>query len=77
MRHPSKELWNPVAVVFLEHLLDHGTSEQRMRDVLGSLADDVVADVWGLWEWREVDMKAVRRILREQRRTVPRAAGSS
>jgi hypothetical protein len=71
VRHPSKELWNPAAVAFLEHLFDDDASEARMRDVLGWLADDVVGDVWGLWEWRGVDMKAVSRVLQEQRRKVP------
>ena len=69
---PSKELWNPVGVAFLEHLFDDAT-EARMRDVLAWLADDVVQDVWGLWQWRlEGDkVEIVRRLLREQNRPVP------
>jgi hypothetical protein len=72
MRHPSKDLWNPVAVAFLEHLLD-GASEERIRAILPWLANDLVADVWGLWELMGVELERVARVLREQKRPVPTA----
>lgn len=72
-RHPSKELWNPVGVAFLEHLFDDDMSEARTREVLSWPADDVINDVWGLVQWRleENDMDRLRRLLREQNRPVP------
>lgn len=44
MRQPSRELSNPAAVAFLEHLLDDAP-EERIGNVLTWLADDLVADV--------------------------------
>jgi len=70
-RHPSEHLWNPVAVSFLEALLDNEASEERMDKVLEWLADDVVADAWGPWESRGVDLKTAARLLRTRRRPVP------
>ena len=43
-------------------------------DVLSWLADDLVAEAWGLWELRRVDLKKVARLLREQKRPVPKLA---
>ena len=110
-RHPSEEIWNPVGVAFLEHLLDdpetiedsaaflqrltfpvsrmpeevkklgesQAVSEARMQEILSWLDNDVIEDVWGLWQLmlRATDMDTVGRLLREQNRPVPGDTGQT
>jgi Zn/Cd-binding protein ZinT len=52
-----------------EHVRDYGTWES----VLSRLSDRTINDVWSLWKSRLSDAKmaALRKLLEQQRRTVP------
>ena len=67
----SEDLMNSAGVCFYEHVLDHGGWER----VLARLSNATIADVWGLWELRlsDAEMAALRKLLREQKRSVPPA----
>lgn len=53
-RQKAKDLWNSAGVGFYEHVLD--VPGGLLPDVLARLRDDVIADVWGLWEYFEPDI---------------------
>jgi hypothetical protein len=72
LRQPGKELREPVAVSFFEHLVDDARPE-KLRVVLPWIEDDAVREVWGLWEFRasEADLDNVQQVLKEQGRDAP------
>jgi hypothetical protein len=67
-RSPSKTTWNAVYVGFYEHLLDQ--KEALFEDVLPRVQDNVIRDVWPLWEafLPPEKLEVVRRLLRKARR---------
>jgi hypothetical protein len=68
-RQRAEDLWNSTAVCFYEHVLDHGSWET----VLPRLSDELIRDVWGLWEYfmSEADMTLLRKVLHKHGRPVP------
>jgi hypothetical protein len=50
LEQKAKDLWNAAAVAFYEHLFDSHRS--LWRQFVRWLSPRVVADCWGLWEWR-------------------------
>jgi hypothetical protein len=73
-RRASPELHNAVVVCFYEHLVD-GRHETWWARWLPRLSDAVIADVWPEWQERlkPDELGRLRKMLREQRRTVPGA----
>ncbi|HBI44943.1 MAG TPA: hypothetical protein DDY78_19120 [Planctomycetales bacterium] len=63
LEQKAKDLWNAAAVAFYEHLFDSHRSlwDQFVR----WLSPRVVADCWGLWEWRlsAEELAEVRRLI--------------
>ncbi len=49
-RQPAKDLWNAAGVAFYEHLFDSHRS--LWPEFVRWLSPQVVAGVWGLWEWQ-------------------------
>jgi hypothetical protein len=51
LNHPSKELWNPAAVSFYEHLFLARKDRTDWEKALSLIPIKVVRDVWGLWDY--------------------------
>ncbi len=68
LEQKAKELWNPAAVAFYEHLFDSHRS--LWPDFVRWLSPRVVADCMGLWEWRlkDEELAEVRRLLADCRK---------
>ena len=51
-RRPAQSVWNAVAVSFDEHLFDVSRSDKWMARVVRLTPEDVLDDVWVLWDDR-------------------------
>src|SRR4051794_14333591 len=64
LRQRSKELWNPAAVSFYEHVFDRKAVYRA--EVAAWLSPFVVWMIWGLWEWSLTtnDLQGLRELFR-------------
>lgn len=68
-RRPAQSVWNAVAVSFYEHLFDVSRSDEWMALVVRLTPDDVLDDLWVLWDDRLSESELGRlRALRTNRR---------
>jgi hypothetical protein len=49
--HQAKELWNPAAVSFYEHLFNGRKDRAYWEKILHYIPRHVVHEVWGLWDY--------------------------